>query len=337
MAMVESAKILRKHLNPFVQYTELGPSLHSALRSTDGFGSDPSSLHKYTYCGNNPANAFDPSGNLTLTETVISTTLWGVARTIFGAAIGAASGGIAGGYDAIYHGQITDQEIAAAMTSGFVQGARVGGLVGLLGGFGTAGRAVVGGIGIYFTHQGIAAADADYEQGNVIGGTYRLGLSTVTGIFTAFDLVGTLNESYVKNSRTTFAPRRSAPPVRGTQLAPTARVVRMARPRSNGKVPAKEFHLRESDFRNTPWSATEANPGKGLSVNLNGPDANLQGVAYYSNVSTIESISGGKLKVVQWPEPGNPTHSLIVPSEPMPRTTFELLVKQLEASGAWAK
>ena len=40
--MVESAKILRKHLNPFVQYTELGPSLHSALRSTDGFGSDPS-------------------------------------------------------------------------------------------------------------------------------------------------------------------------------------------------------------------------------------------------------------------------------------------------------
>jgi DNA-directed RNA polymerase subunit alpha len=32
MAMVESAKILRKHLNPFVQYTELGPRVHAAGR-----------------------------------------------------------------------------------------------------------------------------------------------------------------------------------------------------------------------------------------------------------------------------------------------------------------
>ena len=29
MALVESAKILRKHLNPFVQYSELGPMVHS--------------------------------------------------------------------------------------------------------------------------------------------------------------------------------------------------------------------------------------------------------------------------------------------------------------------
>jgi len=34
MALVESAKILRKHLNPFVQYTELGPQVHSQPRST---------------------------------------------------------------------------------------------------------------------------------------------------------------------------------------------------------------------------------------------------------------------------------------------------------------
>jgi len=32
MAMVESAKILRKHLNPFVQYSELGPKVHSEAR-----------------------------------------------------------------------------------------------------------------------------------------------------------------------------------------------------------------------------------------------------------------------------------------------------------------
>ncbi|TWT88098.1 DNA-directed RNA polymerase subunit alpha [Pseudobythopirellula maris] len=33
MAMVESAKILRKHLNPFVQYSELGPQVRSPART----------------------------------------------------------------------------------------------------------------------------------------------------------------------------------------------------------------------------------------------------------------------------------------------------------------
>ena len=32
MALVEASKILRKHLNPFVQYTELGPKVHSPSR-----------------------------------------------------------------------------------------------------------------------------------------------------------------------------------------------------------------------------------------------------------------------------------------------------------------
>ena len=32
MAMIEAAKILRKHLTPFVQYTELGPQVHSPSR-----------------------------------------------------------------------------------------------------------------------------------------------------------------------------------------------------------------------------------------------------------------------------------------------------------------
>ena len=36
MAMVEAAKIMRKHLNPFVQYSELGAQVHSQPRSKGG-------------------------------------------------------------------------------------------------------------------------------------------------------------------------------------------------------------------------------------------------------------------------------------------------------------
>jgi DNA-directed RNA polymerase subunit alpha len=41
LAVVEAAKILRKHLNPFVQYTELGPQVRSPGRSTGTSASDP--------------------------------------------------------------------------------------------------------------------------------------------------------------------------------------------------------------------------------------------------------------------------------------------------------
>jgi DNA-directed RNA polymerase subunit alpha len=40
MALVESAKILRKHLNPFLQYSELGSRVHAAARGGVGMGSD---------------------------------------------------------------------------------------------------------------------------------------------------------------------------------------------------------------------------------------------------------------------------------------------------------
>ena len=36
MALVESAKILRKHLNPFVQYSKLGEKIHSPARGGSG-------------------------------------------------------------------------------------------------------------------------------------------------------------------------------------------------------------------------------------------------------------------------------------------------------------
>ena len=40
MALVESAKILRKHLNPFVQYNELGPMVHSETPSLGSIAVD---------------------------------------------------------------------------------------------------------------------------------------------------------------------------------------------------------------------------------------------------------------------------------------------------------
>ena len=40
LAIVEAAKILRKHLNPFTQYSELGPRVHSPARAGGG-GVDP--------------------------------------------------------------------------------------------------------------------------------------------------------------------------------------------------------------------------------------------------------------------------------------------------------
>lgn len=40
MALVEAAKILRKHLNPFVQYQELGSAVHAELRPSSMMGSD---------------------------------------------------------------------------------------------------------------------------------------------------------------------------------------------------------------------------------------------------------------------------------------------------------
>ena len=40
MALVEAAKILRKHLNPFVQYSELGTQIFAESRAAGGFVSD---------------------------------------------------------------------------------------------------------------------------------------------------------------------------------------------------------------------------------------------------------------------------------------------------------
>ena len=46
MAMVEAAKILRKHLNPFVQYSELGSQVHAESRSASAIPLDAASEAK---------------------------------------------------------------------------------------------------------------------------------------------------------------------------------------------------------------------------------------------------------------------------------------------------
>jgi DNA-directed RNA polymerase subunit alpha len=46
LALVEAAKILRKHLNPFVQYRELGPMIFAEARSPVGAGLDPATEAK---------------------------------------------------------------------------------------------------------------------------------------------------------------------------------------------------------------------------------------------------------------------------------------------------
>ncbi len=46
MALVESAKILRKHLNPFVQYSELGSRVHAAARPGGYAGTDAATESK---------------------------------------------------------------------------------------------------------------------------------------------------------------------------------------------------------------------------------------------------------------------------------------------------
>jgi len=48
MALVEAAKILRKHLNPFVQYSELGAQVHSEARAASSAGLDPATEAKLT-------------------------------------------------------------------------------------------------------------------------------------------------------------------------------------------------------------------------------------------------------------------------------------------------
>jgi RHS repeat-associated protein/prepilin-type processing-associated H-X9-DG protein len=70
----------------------------------EGFGSDPQSLHKYTYCGNNPVNSSDPSGNISLSE--VSTA--GFIGAAMGPIIGALNRGLAAYLEGVGGKQISE-------------------------------------------------------------------------------------------------------------------------------------------------------------------------------------------------------------------------------------
>ncbi len=164
--------------------------------SYEGNGSDPASLHKYTYCGNNPVNAFDPSGKLSITEMTISTGLWAVARGMFGAIIGGMTGSLASGYDAILHGRVTNQEVAQAMTDGFQQGAKAGGLMGFLSAFGPVGRFGASGIGLVYSELGFVAAYQSYLSGNTEAGDFEATLGAAGAVLSVVGMTTAFTEAY---------------------------------------------------------------------------------------------------------------------------------------------
>ena len=52
--------------------------------SLEGFNDDPASLHKYTYCANNPINCVDRSGNFSISEVVTAGTISAATQAIIG-------------------------------------------------------------------------------------------------------------------------------------------------------------------------------------------------------------------------------------------------------------
>jgi DNA-directed RNA polymerase subunit alpha len=70
MALVESAKILRKHLNPFVQYTQLGPQVRSPIR--DGIANIDAGLESKLTMSLAELNLSVRAGNCLETENIMT-------------------------------------------------------------------------------------------------------------------------------------------------------------------------------------------------------------------------------------------------------------------------
>ncbi len=87
--------------------------------SYEGNGSDPASLHKYTYCKNNPVNAHDPSGHETLCEISVAT------------GIAAGVGFTLGGWEAYRRGGSFGDIVEGAVAGGIL-GAALGPIMGEL-------------------------------------------------------------------------------------------------------------------------------------------------------------------------------------------------------------
>jgi RHS repeat-associated protein len=147
--------------------------------SFEGFGSDPTSLHKYTYCGNNPVNCLDPSGNTPLSSqviaTAISTTVRAmVVRAFLGSVAGAYVGFHVGFYDAITHGESDPDRILDHMIGGAVGGAIVGGSYGAISALPAPWSKILGtGLTAYLLGLGAQDTGTSLGEGHYVGGVFR--------------------------------------------------------------------------------------------------------------------------------------------------------------------
>jgi RHS repeat-associated protein len=156
--------------------------------SFEGFGSDPSSLHKYTYCANNPVNAFDPSGLIGLPEVGVSTAIGAGIGAIFGAAKSGIEGYIQG---------LRGWDLVSATTTGAKSGA-VGGVIGGLAGgaffaaksffaaYKTVGflfNAVGGGFLAYGFGRDMIDVYEAQSEGNTTLACFRAGFAVSMGLF----------------------------------------------------------------------------------------------------------------------------------------------------------
>lgn len=92
-----------------------------SLDEFEGFNSSPLSLHKYLYANGNPASYTDPSGNVTLTEVALTSSLTGL---LTGAAFGFNNGWI--------EGQLQGKQGAELLEEALIQmamGATIGAIV----------------------------------------------------------------------------------------------------------------------------------------------------------------------------------------------------------------
>ena len=77
----------------------------------EGLSEDPISLHKYMYANSNPSSFVDPSGNLTLTESVVIASLIGIIALEGHVAVVRYTDAVNGGFDGISGDPVTQDRL----------------------------------------------------------------------------------------------------------------------------------------------------------------------------------------------------------------------------------
>jgi len=161
--------------------------------SYEGNGSDPASLHKYTYCNGNPVNAYDPSGHTSFMESMFVSDISVTSRMMLGGLFA----GI-GGYMSALDTQIgsnfnaTQSQVNSAFNRGFAAGY----VFGFAGMTPAAGLAVGVSFGITSVVTGIA--DAMNSSGDDSYGKWSQVLfrASTLGIVSAFAFGGSGTPTY---------------------------------------------------------------------------------------------------------------------------------------------